>query len=83
MILCSMLQEPTSKAETQSSAFVVTSGVSRVWQAWHVPWAPHWRGRKNCLAKITNFIYSFLNLYIFAPHTTINSKAASTQCAHI
>ena len=28
------------------------SGVSRVWQAWHMPWAPLWRGRKNCLAKL-------------------------------
>jgi len=36
------------------------SGVSRVWRAWHVPWAPLWRGRKNWLAKIKNFIYSFL-----------------------
>jgi len=28
------------------------SGVSRVWQAWLVPWAPVWWGRKNWLAKI-------------------------------
>jgi len=39
------------------------------------------RGRKNCLAKIKHFIYSFLNLY-FAPHTIINCKAASTWGAH-
>jgi len=31
---------------------VLTSGVSRVWQTWHVPWAALWRGRKNCLTKI-------------------------------
>jgi len=31
-----------------------SSGVSRVWQAWHVPWAPLWRGRKNCLANNWN-----------------------------
>jgi len=23
----------------------IISGVSRVWQAWLVPWAPLWRGR--------------------------------------
>jgi len=54
------------------------SGVSRVCQAWHVPWASLWRGRKNCLEKVTSFFYSFLNLY-FAPHTFTNCKAASTQ----
>jgi len=27
------------------------SGVSRVWQAWHVPWAQLSGGRKNCLAQ--------------------------------
>ena len=46
------------------------SGVSRVWQAWHVPWAPLWRGRKIAWKKIKTFTYSFLNLY-FAPHTFI------------
>jgi len=25
---------------------------SRLWQAWHVPWAQLWGGRKNCLAKV-------------------------------
>jgi len=42
------------------------SGVSGIWQAWHLPWAPLWRGRKNCLEKIKIFMYSFMNLY-FAP----------------
>ena len=27
------------------------SGVSRVWQAWQVPWAQLSGGRKNCLAQ--------------------------------
>jgi len=35
-------------------------------------------GRKNCLAKIKIFIYSFFNLY-FEPHAFINCKAASTS----
>jgi len=25
------------------------SGVSRVWQAWHMPWAPLWRGVQKFL----------------------------------
>jgi len=54
------------------------SGVSRVWQAWPVPWAPLWRGRKNCLQKIKSFFYSFLNLY-FSPHIFTNCKVASTK----
>jgi len=61
---------------------IVLSGVSRVWQAWHVPWAPLWQGRKNCLAKIKIFICSFLNLY-FAPHTFTNCKAATTQQRYV
>ena len=46
------------------------SGVSRVWQAWHMPLAPLLRGRKNCIA---NVIYSFLNLCL-APHATIKQQ---------
>jgi len=57
-------------------AFLTYSGLSRVWQAWHVLWAPLWRGRKNCLAKNKIFIYSFLNFY-FAPRAYINCKGAS------
>ena len=53
------------------------SGASRVWQAWHVPWAPLWRGAQKLLGKTQNLFYSFLNLY-FAPHAFINCKAAST-----
>jgi len=52
----------------------------RVWQLWHVPWAPLRRGRKNCFAKIKLFVYSFLNLY-FAPHTFVNCKARSQSRA--
>ena len=52
------------------------SGVSRVWQAWHMPWAPLWRAAKTA-GKIKIFIYSSFNLYC-APHAFINCKAAST-----
>jgi len=58
------------------------NGVSRVWQAWHMPWAPLCRGAKKLLGKIKIFIYSFLNLY-FAPHTFINCKAAPTPRPHL
>jgi len=58
------------------------SGVSRVWQAWHVPWAPLWRGAQKLLGKIKIFMYSFLNLY-FAPHAFLNCKAASTPRPHL
>ena len=51
-------------------------GVSRVWEAWHMPWAPFWRVAKTA-GKIKIFIYSSFNLY-FAPHAFINCKAAST-----
>jgi len=60
----------------------LVSGVSGVWQAWHVPWASRWRERKNHLEKIKIFIYSFLNSY-FALHTFINCKAASTQRPYV
>jgi len=30
----------------------VCSGVSRVWQAWLVPWAPLWRGREIAWQKL-------------------------------
>jgi len=53
------------------------SGVSRVWEAWHMPWAPLWRVAKTA-GKIKIFIYSSFNLY-FAPHAFINRKAASTS----
>ena len=38
---------------------------TRVCQAWHVPWAPFRRGRKNCLAKIKIFIYRLLRARFF------------------
>jgi len=52
------------------------SGVSRAWQAWHMPWAPLWRVAKTA-GKIKIFIYNSFNLY-FAPHAFINCKAAPT-----
>jgi len=58
------------------------SGVSRVWQAWHMPWAPLWRGEQKLLGKIKIFICSFLNLH-FAPHAFINCKTASTPRPHL
>ena len=36
------------------------SGVSRVWQAWHMSWAPLWRVAKTD-GKIKIFIYSSFN----------------------
>jgi len=56
-------------------------GVSRVWQAWHMPWVPLWWGSQKLLGKIKIFIYSFFNHY-FAPHAFINCKAASTPRPH-
>jgi len=38
------------------------SGVCKVWQAWHMPWAPLWRGAQKLLGKIKIFIYSFFKL---------------------
>ena len=57
------------------------SGVSRVWQAWHTPWAPLWRGAQKLLGKIKIFVYSFFDLH-FAPYAFINCKAASTPRPH-
>ena len=42
------------------------SGVCRVWQAWHMPWAPLWRGRKNCLAK-WKFLFTVFEPIFCAP----------------
>jgi len=53
------------------------SGVSRIWETWHMPWAPLWRGVQKLLGEIKIFIYSFFNVY-FASHAFINCKAAST-----
>jgi len=60
------------------------SGVSRVWQAWHMPWAPRatLTGAQKLLGKIKIFIYSFFNLY-FTPHAFINCKVASTPRPHL
>ena len=61
-----------------------TSGVSRVWQAWHVPWAPLWRGRKNCLTKIKIFIYSLLKLYcILRPIKLHQHSAPASNVGHV
>jgi len=38
------------------------------WQAWVVPWAPLWRGRKNCLGKLQIVTYSFSSTYICVPY---------------
>ena len=43
---------PRNSMTSKRLGNVDLSGVSRVWQAWHMPWAPLWRGRKNCLAKL-------------------------------
>jgi len=42
------------------------SGVSRVWQAWHMPWAPLWREGKNCLAKLKS-VFTVPWTYILRP----------------
>jgi len=57
------------------------SGVPRVGQAWHMPWAPLWRAAKTA-GKIKICIYRSFNLY-FAPHAFINCKAASTPRPHL
>jgi len=48
------------------------SGVSRVWQAWHVPW-----GCENCMAKIKVIDLQFLEPLVLRPMRPLNSKAAS------
>ena len=48
IILLSILQQ----GFRGTLVFHKTSGVSRVWPAWHVPWAQISVGRKNCLAQI-------------------------------
>ena len=44
------------------------SGVSRAWPAWLVPWAPLWRGRKNCLAQIKICDLTFSSTSICVPY---------------
>ena len=73
---------PRNSITNKSLGNANLSGVSRVWQAWHVPWAPLSRGAQKLLGNIKIFIYSFLNLY-FAPHAFINCKAASTPRSHL
>jgi len=48
----------------------ISSGVSRVWQAWHMPWAPRrlWQGRINCLANIKICDSQFLEPLFCAPY---------------
>jgi len=43
-----------------TSKWFVYSGVSRVWQAWHVPWAPLWRGAQKLKSLCTVFWTSVL-----------------------
>jgi len=50
------------------------SGVSRVWQACHVPWAPLWWGRKNCMAKIKICDLQFLEPLSCAPCDHYSAK---------
>jgi len=47
---------------------LLNSGVSRVWQAWLVPWAPLWWERKYCLAKIKICDLQFLQPLYCAPY---------------
>jgi len=39
-----------------------------VWQAWLVPWAPLWRWRNNCLAKIKICDLYFVQPLFCAPY---------------
>ena len=52
----------------------------RVWQAWLVPWAPFWWGRRIAWQKSNIVTCSFFSLY-FAPYTTNTNCTAehSTQ----
>ena len=43
------------------------SSISRVWQAWFVPRAPLWQGRKIAWQKLEFVTYVFFNFY-FASH---------------
>jgi len=47
---------------------VLGSGVSRVWQAWLVPWAPLWQGRKICLVKFKICDFEFPEPLFYAPY---------------
>ena len=73
---------PRNSMTSERLGNVDLSDVSRVWQAWHMPWVPVWRGAQKLLGKIKIFIYSFLNLY-FAPLAFINCKTASTPRPHL
>jgi len=67
----------TANDEAQNDAHIASSGVSRVWQAWHVPWASLWRGCKIAWQKLkclfTVFEPLFCALYIYKLQTCINS----------
>jgi len=73
---------PRNSMTSERLGNVDLCGVSRVWQAWHMPWAPLWRGAQKVLGKSKIFIYSFLNL-CFVPHAFINCKTASTPRPHL
>jgi len=54
----------------------MSSGVSRVWQAYNFEGEA-----KIAWQKLKLVIHNFLNLY-FAPHAIINCKSASARDAH-
>ena len=65
--ICEQQQQHT----TNSFGYHKTSGVSGVWQAWLVPWAPLlYGGCKIAWEKLKCVSYSFFNL-CFSPHSTI------------
>ena len=57
---------PRSSMTSERLGNVDLNGVSRVWQAWHMPRAPLWRGRKNCLAKLKS-LFTVLSPLFCAP----------------
>ena len=60
---------------------LLNSGVSRVWQAWLVPWAPLWWERKYCLAKIKICDLQFLQPLYCAPYVNeLHRYSALSQC---
>jgi len=57
---------PRNSMTSERLGNVHLSGVSRVWEAWHMPWAPLWQVAETA-GRIKIFICSSSNLY-FAPH---------------
>ena len=73
---------PRNSMTSERLGNVDLSGVSRVWQAWHMPWASLWRVRKNCLAKLIS-LFTVSWTYILRPMHSLNCKAASTPRPHL